>query len=234
MGARIARHPERISERRPGFGPGRRAVHAGRAPLRPALVRRSKKLTQQSEKALRRRGGPGVREGPGGAPEGPRERAGARRAPLRRRPEGGRHEGARAGRGRRPRHGRGGTLLPRHRRVPAGAGRVPLMPATDAAFDRDASSLRHAAAAPWSAPPTRPWMRSSARGVSRSRGGPRDGGGVPGPRHELREAHAQALHRIAILPVSNQTEAAGLARELTTWSTGRWRAASASATSPSP
>jgi len=147
MGAGIARHPERISERRPGLRSGPRAVHAGRAPLRPALVRRVEEAHQQSEKALAQgevdRAYEKARAALRKDPENERAR---RRAPLRRRPEGGRHEGARAAVA-----AVRDTVAAARYCLDIDAFRRELaeyrvMPATDAAFDRDASSLRHAAA----------------------------------------------------------------------------------------
>ncbi|HSQ60685.1 MAG TPA: hypothetical protein VLT84_09685 [Acidobacteriota bacterium] len=91
-----------------------------------------------------------------------------------------------------------------------------VVPAADESFDRDAARIRHAAAGRL----VRSAEEAMADGRARNAYDQLDlartlEAGYPGLDERQREAYAEALHRIAILPVSNQTEARGLGMEVT-------------------
>ena len=91
-----------------------------------------------------------------------------------------------------------------------------VMPTADPAFDREASTLRHAAARTLVRRADEAMDAGSPRTAHRDLEAARElEAAYPDLDRRLREAYAQALHRIAILPVANQTEAGGLGRELT-------------------
>jgi TolB-like protein len=91
-----------------------------------------------------------------------------------------------------------------------------VAPPPDPGFDRDAARIRHAAARTLTANADEALRSGRARdaygALERARAFE---AAYPGLDRRLEEAYAQAIHRIAVLPFQNQTDARGLGRELT-------------------
>ena len=91
-----------------------------------------------------------------------------------------------------------------------------VAPRPDPAFDREAADIRHAAARALVGDADEQMASGHARVAYGALERARDfEGAYPGLERRLKRAYAQALHRIAILPFQNQTEARGLGTEVT-------------------
>jgi hypothetical protein len=91
-----------------------------------------------------------------------------------------------------------------------------VAPAPDAGFDREAAQIRHAAARSLVANAEEQLAAGHARFAHQDLTRARDfESAYPRLDERIREAYAQAVHRIAILPFQNQTEARGLGTDLT-------------------
>jgi TolB-like protein len=91
-----------------------------------------------------------------------------------------------------------------------------VAPKPDPGFDREAARIRHAAARRLVGNADEELGAGNARAAYQDLERARDfEGAYPGLDPRLHEAYAQAIHRIAILPFQNQTEARGLGKDLT-------------------